>query len=59
LKTGIKLIFHVFYEELPHAAMWLNCPRAEGQGAKKEVCFAHGILVFHIFSLFIFAHGSA
>jgi hypothetical protein len=29
-----------------------NCPRAEGQGAKKKVCFAHKILVFHFFSLF-------
>jgi hypothetical protein len=31
-----------------------NYPRAEGQGAKKEVCFAHKILVFHFFSLFFF-----
>jgi hypothetical protein len=29
-----------------------NCPRAEGQGGKKEVCFAHKILVFRFFSLF-------
>jgi hypothetical protein len=29
-----------------------SCPRAEGQGAKKEVCFAHKILNFHFFSLF-------
>jgi hypothetical protein len=28
-----------------------NCPRAKGLGAKKEVCFAHRILVFHFFSL--------
>jgi hypothetical protein len=35
------------------------CPRAEGQGAKKEVCFAHRISVFHFFSLFFFSHGSA
>jgi hypothetical protein len=27
-----------------------SCPRAEGQGAKQEVCFAHKILVF-FFSL--------
>jgi hypothetical protein len=40
-----KLIFHVFSMELLHAA-------TEGQGAKKEVCFAHRILVFHFFSLF-------
>jgi hypothetical protein len=26
----------------------------KGQGAKKEVCFAHKILVFHFFSLFLF-----
>jgi hypothetical protein len=36
-----------------------NCPRAEGQGAKKEVCFARRILVFHFFSLCFFAHGFA
>jgi hypothetical protein len=40
--------------------MWLKLFRAKGQGAKKEVCFAHKILVFHFFSLlFFFAHGSA
>jgi hypothetical protein len=37
----------------------LNCPRAVGHGAKKEVCFAYRILVLHFFSLFGFAHGSA
>jgi hypothetical protein len=26
-----------------------NCPRTKGQGAKKEVYFAHRILVFHFF----------
>jgi hypothetical protein len=36
-----------------------NCPRAEGQGSQKIVCFAHKILVFHFFSLLFFAHGSA
>jgi hypothetical protein len=36
--------------------MW---PRVEGQAAKKEVCFAHKILVFHFFSLFVFAYGFA
>jgi hypothetical protein len=35
-----------------------NCPKAEGHGAKKKVCFAHKILVFHFFSLFFFAHSS-
>jgi hypothetical protein len=29
-----------------------NCPRTKGQSAKKEVCFAHRILVFHFFPLF-------
>jgi hypothetical protein len=53
----INLIFPIFFEELLHAAMWLKLPKAEGQGVKKEVCFARRILVFHFFSLFIFAHG--
>jgi hypothetical protein len=26
-----------------------NCPRVEGQGSQKIVCFAHKILVFHFF----------
>jgi hypothetical protein len=37
----------------------LKCPRAEGQAAKKEVFFAHRILVFHFFHFFFFGHGSA
>jgi hypothetical protein len=28
------------------------CPRAEGQGFQKIVCFAHKILVFHLFHFF-------
>jgi hypothetical protein len=35
-----------------------HCPRPEGQGAKKEVCFAHRILDFTFFHFF-FVHGSA
>jgi hypothetical protein len=35
------------------------CPKAEGQGAKKEVCFAHRILVSHFFSFLFFAPRSA
>jgi hypothetical protein len=35
-----------------------NCPRAEGQGSQKILCFTHKILVFHFLSLFFFAHGS-
>jgi hypothetical protein len=31
--------------------MWLKLPRAEGQGAKKKISFAHRILVLHFFSL--------
>jgi hypothetical protein len=38
--------------------MWLNCPKAEGQGAKKEVSFAHRILAFYFFSILFFARGS-
>jgi hypothetical protein len=34
-----------------------NCPRAERQGAKKEVWFVHRILVLHFFSLYFFGHG--
>jgi hypothetical protein len=26
-----------------------NCPRAEGQGSQKIVCFAHKLLFCHIF----------
>jgi hypothetical protein len=29
-----------------------NCPRAEGHGSQKIVCFVYKILVFHFFSLF-------
>jgi hypothetical protein len=29
-----------------------NCPRVDGQGSQKIVCFAHKILVFHFFSRF-------
>jgi hypothetical protein len=29
-----------------------NCPRAEGQGSQKIVCFAHKILGFHFFFTF-------
>jgi hypothetical protein len=37
---GFMFIFLVFPKELLHAATWL---KAEGHGAKKEVCFAHRI----------------
>jgi hypothetical protein len=33
-----------------------NCPRNKRQGAKKEVSFAHRILVFHFFFLFMVLH---
>jgi hypothetical protein len=43
---GVKFIFPVLSKELP---------RTEGQqGAKKEVCFAHIILLFHSFFTFFF-----
>jgi hypothetical protein len=35
-----------------------ECPGVEGQVSRKEVCFAHKILVFHFFSFFVFFHGS-
>jgi hypothetical protein len=35
-----------------------NCSRVEGQGANKEVCFAHRILVFHFSPILFFSHGS-
>jgi hypothetical protein len=56
LKTAIKFIFPVFFEEL---LLGKNCLKAKGKGAKEEVCFVHKILVFHFFSLFPFAHGHA
>jgi hypothetical protein len=34
-------------------------PRAEGQSAKKEVCFANKNFVFHFFFTIFFAHDSA
>jgi hypothetical protein len=49
LKTSIKFIFHVFSKEPYMQPCGWNCPRAEGQGAQKIVCFAHKILVFHFF----------
>jgi hypothetical protein len=30
-----------------------NCPRVEGQGAKKEVCLVYRILVFYFFLLMV------
>jgi hypothetical protein len=32
--------------------------RAKRQSAKKDVCFAHGILDFHFLLIFVFVHGS-
>jgi hypothetical protein len=53
LKTGIKLIFLVFFEELLQVAMSLKVPKGSRQGAEKEVCFVHRILGFHFFPFFI------
>jgi hypothetical protein len=36
-----------------------TCPRVEGQGAKKEVCFAHKKIGFSLFFTFFLAHGFA
>jgi hypothetical protein len=59
LKTVIKLIFLYFMRSSYMQPCGWNYPRAVGQGVKKEVCFAHRILVFHFFSLFFFAHDYA
>jgi uncharacterized membrane protein SirB2 len=48
LKTGIKLIFPVFFEELLHATMWLR---------KKFVLLIESW--FFTFFHFFFAHGFA
>ena len=52
-----KWIVSSFSEDHLHAIMWLNYPRAAGQGAKREVFFAHRILGFHFFPILFFAHG--
>ena len=43
----IKLIFHVIFEELLNAAMWLKLLRVEGQVPKK-IYFTHKILDFYL-----------
>jgi hypothetical protein len=58
-KMGFKFICLVFSEELWHAAMWLNCPRVEGHGAKKKVVLpieSWFFTFFHPFSLFMVLH---
>jgi hypothetical protein len=51
-KMGYKFLLLVFFEELLYATMWLKLLKDWGQGAKKEVCFAHRILGFHFNILF-------
>jgi hypothetical protein len=51
--TGFKFIFSKFSKELLYATMWLKLPKGLRVGAKKEVCFAHKILIFHFFSLLL------
>jgi hypothetical protein len=58
-KWVLSLFFLYFLRSSNMQPCGWNCPRAEGQAAKKEVSFAHRILVFHFFSLLFFAHGSA
>jgi hypothetical protein len=48
---GHYVYIHIYIERNMQPCGW-NCPRAEGQGSQKIVCFAHKILVFHFFSLF-------
>jgi hypothetical protein len=58
-KWVLSLFFLYFLRSSYMPPCGWNCPRAQGQGAKKIVCFAHKILVFHFFSLFFLSHGSA
>jgi hypothetical protein len=47
---GFKFIFHVFFEEFLHAAMWLETTQGlKGRVLRKNL---HRILDFHFFSLF-------
>jgi hypothetical protein len=54
---GVSPFFLYFLRSSYMQPCGWSCPRAERQGAKKEVCFVHKILVFHFFPLFSFAHG--
>ena len=49
-KMGFKFIFPVI------STCSQVAETAQGQGAKKEVCFVHRILVFHFFH-FLFSYG--
>jgi hypothetical protein len=51
-KQVLSSFFMYFLKSSYMQPCGLNYPRAEGQGAKKEVCFAHRILVFHFFHFF-------
>jgi hypothetical protein len=53
-KRVLSSIFLYFLRSSYMQPCGWNCPRAKGQGAKKKVCFAHRILDFHFFSLFLF-----
>jgi hypothetical protein len=48
-KIGYKFNFFVFFEELLDAVMWLTLPMGYKEGAKKQVCFIHNFLDFHLF----------
>jgi hypothetical protein len=54
LKMGIKLIFHVFFEELLHAALWLKLPKGWRAGFSKNSLFCPLNLGFSLFFTFFF-----
>jgi hypothetical protein len=58
-KLILSSFFLYFFRSSYMQSCGWNCPRAEGQGAKKKVCFVHRILDVHFFSKKIFALDSA
>jgi hypothetical protein len=51
-KWAISSFFLYFLRSSYMQPCGWNCPRAEGQGAKKIFCFVHKNMVFHFFPLF-------
>jgi hypothetical protein len=57
-KQVLRSFFLYFLSRSYMQSCGWNCPRAKGQGAKKEVCFTYRILVFSLFFTFFLTHGS-
>jgi hypothetical protein len=52
--TGIKFIFHVFFEELPHATMWLKLTKGGGAvGLRKKFVLSIESWFFIFFIFFL------